>query len=519
MRDGYWKTAQGQKYVPQYYEVRGDEGMVSRNLRQDILQSLHGPKHVGHPGVAKMLELVQREWWWPGVTTDVKEYVRYCDSCQRVKASNMLPAGLLHPLQIPTRKWQSIGMDLITGLPKSSNGNNAIWVVVDRLSKCAHFWPIKSTYDAYDIALLLKDKVWRYHGFPEELVSDRDPRFVNKLMDHLLSLTGCKPARSTAYHPQTDGQTERTNRILKDYLKHYCTGQAGSWEEHLAEAEFAYNNSWQSSIQTTPFRLTYGCDPNIPFAMGHMGGVEGKRLARADIFMKKMQESLTLARKCLAAAQDRQRDLANRHRRSVSYKAGDYVLVNSEHTAQGQVPFAPHWIGPCKVLSGTSETSPNTVKLQLPRGMEQRHDVINVDSIKPYKFPPGAQPPDDLPVPSVAEDPHTGKKELHWTIDSITGHQQQTDEEEIPQWNRDGSKRIQYNVRWRSFDSAWNSPEPLESFFPQAMEVIERYHESHGLGRVPWSLDGGVEDSLNARPRKRRAPGASSRARHARARR
>ena len=256
-KDGIWMYGkEGRKYVPAYYEVRDGEGMVARNLRQDILKALHEPLYVGHPGFAKMYELVKREWWWPGMTNDVREYVAYCDSCQRVKASNKLPAGLLHPLQIPTRKWQSISMDFITGLPRSNNGNDAIWVVVDRLSKCAHFVPTTTKADSYDVAVLLRDKVWRYHGFPEEIVSDRDPKFVSKFMDTLLNLTGCRPARSTAYHPQTDGQTERVNRILEDYLKHYVWDKPREWEDYLAVAEFAYNNTWQASINTTPFRLT-----------------------------------------------------------------------------------------------------------------------------------------------------------------------------------------------------------------------------------------------------------------------
>jgi hypothetical protein len=502
-RDGVWKTKQGQKYVPQYYEVPGGEGMVTRNLRQEVLQSLHGPPYVGHPGVAKMLEMVQREWWWPGITTDVKAFVKYCDSCQRVKASNMLPAGLLHPLQIPERKWQSIGMDLITKLPRSANGNDCIWVVIDRLSKCAHFWPTKSTADSYDIALLLKDKVWRYHGFPEEIVSDRDPRFVSKMMDILLSLTGCKPARSTAYHPQTDGQTERTNRILKDYLKHYCYAKgAGEWEEHLAEAEFAYNNSWQASINTTPFRLTYGCDPNIPFAMGHMGGVQGRSEMKADVFMRKMQESLTLARKFLAAAQDRQRRVADAGRRDVHYATGSWVLWSPERSAGQHVSFGQQWIGPLQVASGTSPTHPNTVLLSLPKEYSVRSNTINVSALRPYQMPPGAAPPQDLPLPFLGRSPETGKRELQWLIERITHHDQQpgNDEAETPQWNADGTRRLRYWVRWLKFSPAFDSPEPLESFWPDAMDVIQAYHKKKKLGRIPWTEEHGVEDSFDAPP-------------------
>ena len=148
------------------------------------------------------------------------------------------------------------------------NGNDAIWVVVDRLSMCAHFAATTMNADAYTVAQLLRTRVWMYHRYPEEIISDRDPRFVSKFMKALHELTGCRPALSTAFHPQTDGQTERTNRILGDYLKHYVADHGRDWDSYLPEAEFAYNNSWQTSINTTPFRLTYGQDPTSRLQMG-----------------------------------------------------------------------------------------------------------------------------------------------------------------------------------------------------------------------------------------------------------
>ena len=164
-------------YVPAHHV---DQDGEEYNLRREVLENLHGPPVVGHPGRDRTLELVSRSWWWPGITEDVKDFVAQCDSCQRVKASSQLPAGLLHPLEIPARKWQSISMDLITGLPKTKSGYDAIWVVVDRLSKCAHFAATWTEADAIDIANLLRTRVFTLHGFPNEIVSDRDPRWVNK---------------------------------------------------------------------------------------------------------------------------------------------------------------------------------------------------------------------------------------------------------------------------------------------------------------------------------------------------
>lgn len=148
-------------------------------------------------------------------------------------------------------------MDLIAGLPKTSEGHHvAIWVVVDRLSKYAHFAAIKSEATARDIAEFLRQHVFKLHGFPGEMVPERDPRWVSQFCKALFKLTGIRAASSTAFHPQTDGQTERVNRILEDYLRPYVTSRHTNWNDHLCEAEFCYNKTFQQSINSTPFRLT-----------------------------------------------------------------------------------------------------------------------------------------------------------------------------------------------------------------------------------------------------------------------
>jgi transposase InsO family protein len=382
LSDGFW-TKEGRKYVPAIGERQEGGELVGYNMRKEILENCHDLPHVGHPGITKTYEMVCREWWWPGIYEDVKAYVEYCDSCQRVKARNQLPAGLLHPLQIPLRKWQSISMDFITGLPKTPNGHDAIWVVVDRLSKCAHFAPTTVNATAETVAQLLRTRVWMYHGYPEEIVSDRDPRFVNKFMEALYKLTGCRPALSTSYHPQSDGQTERVNRILEDYLKHYVREHEKDWESHLPEAEFAYNNGYQHSINTTPFRLTYGQDPNVPFANGHLASTGIKS---ADEFVRKMAGDIRKARKCLVAAQDRQAAYANRRRRDVSFKLGDYVLVDRNlFPSLRRIPnpkIADRWVGPFQIIF--KGANPNCVSLDFPAGYDV-NSTVNVDRLRLYR--------------------------------------------------------------------------------------------------------------------------------------
>jgi hypothetical protein len=481
--DGVWEFGrEGRKYVPAFYEVRDKEGPVARNLRQDILKALHEPPSVGHPGFAKMYDLVKRDWWWPGMADDVRDYVKYCDSCQRVKASNQLPAGLLHPLQIPTRKWQSISMDFITGLPKSKHGHNAIWVVVDRLSKCAHFAPTTTNADAYEVAVLMRDKVWKYHGFPEAIVSDRDPRFVNNFMNTLLSLTGCKPARTTAYHPQSDGQTKRVNRILEDFLKHYVKDNLKEWEDYLSVAEFAYNNSWQASLNSTPFRLTYGQDPNIPFAVGHM---EGTKVDRADLVMRKMQDKITLARKCLHAAQDRQAAYANRHRREAIYQEGDYVLLSTRAaptlTSNRFSKLQPRHVGPFRVMAATPDNV-NFVTLDLPDRLDI-HPRINVCYLKPYWTREEAQSRGYCPPKVITK--ADGTTHMEWVVDALVDHRLLHDQDGFSYHYEDGTPFLEYLVKWAGHGATEDSWESQEAFETHS-GLVNTYHRLQGLAPPIW---------------------------------
>lgn len=251
--------------------------------------------------------------------------------------------------------------------------------------------------------------------------------------------------------------------------------------------------------------------------MGHMGGVQGRQEMKADVFIRKMQESLTLARKFLAAAQDRQQRAADRTRRAVHYETNSLVMWNAKaaNVAEAQLPNSQGWVGPIRVISGTSDRHPNTIFAKLPPGFENRHPYLNVGFLKPYEAPPGAEPVEDLPRATVAVDPHTGDKDLEWTIGDILGHEQQpgNDAKETPQINRDGSKRWRYRVQWKHFPPGWATWEPLESFFPNAMRLVEIYHRRHGLGAVPYTAKGVTaskneprkEDASTRQPRKRKA--------------
>jgi IS30 family transposase len=162
---------------------------------------------------------LKQKYWWVGLKRDVAEYVAVCDTCQKVKAEHQRPTGLLQPMKIPEWKWEEVGMDFVVGLPHTQKGYDSIWVIVDRLTKVAHFIPVKTKYTGEQLATLYMEKIVCFHGVPKKIVSDRGSQFTSHFWKAVHESLGTKLNFSTAYHPQTDGQTERTNQILEDMLR------------------------------------------------------------------------------------------------------------------------------------------------------------------------------------------------------------------------------------------------------------------------------------------------------------
>ncbi|CAA0831446.1 Uncharacterized mitochondrial protein AtMg00860, partial [Striga hermonthica] len=230
------------------------------SLREEIIRHFHDSKFGGHSGVFRTWMRIASTFYWPGLRGDVRDYVRRCDECQRTKADARRPGGLLQPLPVPARIWEDITMDFIEGLPLS-NGFNGVMVVVDRLIKYAHFIPLTHPYTAKSIAKLFVEYVMKLHGVPRSIVSDRDRIFMSSFWSEFFKLQGTELSMSSAYHPQTDGQTEVTNRTLEQYLRCYVHQFPKRWENYLPWAEYWYNTTYHSSTKATPFELVYGRKP------------------------------------------------------------------------------------------------------------------------------------------------------------------------------------------------------------------------------------------------------------------
>jgi hypothetical protein len=205
-----------------------------------------------------MYQDLKQHYWWTKMKIEIARYVAKCDTCRRVKAIHMKTAGPLQSLPIPTWKWEDISMDFIVGLPRTAKGYDSIWVIVDRLTKIAHFLPVRAKYTVATYAALYIGRILSLHGIPKTIVSDRGPQFVSKFWEELHKSLGTKLLHSSAYHPQTSGHTERVNQILEDMLRACVLDFSQKWDECLPLAEFSYNNSYQESIKMAPFEALYG---------------------------------------------------------------------------------------------------------------------------------------------------------------------------------------------------------------------------------------------------------------------
>ncbi|KAI7790520.1 Pol polyprotein [Triplophysa rosa] len=365
---------------------------VPVSLRSEVLQWCHSSRLVGHPGIKGILASVSQRFWWPSASNDVRQFVLACPVCAQSKTARHPPAGLLRPLPTPSRPWSHIALDFVTGLPLSS-GHTVILTVVDRFSKAAHFIPPPKLPSTREMSQLMVDHVFRLHGIPVDVVSDRGPQFISRFWKEFCRQIGASASLSSGYHPQTNGQCERANQELGRRLRCLTSSNPGSWSQQLSWVEYAHNSLPVSATGMSPFECSLGYQPPL-FPSQELDAAVPSALA----FVRRCHRVWTKAREVLARTTLRTKAAADRHRISPpAYVCGQRVWLSTKDLPL-RVPsrkLAPRFIGPFRI---TKVVNPVAVRLKLPPNLGRVHPVFHVSRVKPVVTSP-LNPASSRPTP------------------------------------------------------------------------------------------------------------------------
>jgi transposase InsO family protein len=434
-------------------------------VRYEILKQYHDSAVSGHPGIRRTHELIFRDYYWPRMGQYITNYVNNCDTCARTKIFPAKPIGELYPNSIPEGPWQKVSVDMIVQLPES-NGYDSILVIVDRFTKMIRLATTTTEVTSVGVAKLYRDHVWRSHGMPIEILSDRGSTFASAVMRELNTLLGINTHLSTAYHPQTDGQTERINQEVEQYLRVFCNHRQNDWSEWLTLAEFAYNNRQGASTHETPFFLNYGRHPRMGFEPVKQTNVQG-----AAEFSNEMKESWKEARSALTMAAEDMARFYNEHRREApEILEGDRVWLSSKNlrTDRPSKKLDYKRLGPFKVIKRISS---HAYRLELPKSM-RIHPVFHVSLLRKAEPDPILERrPSSVPTPEIE-----GGVEK-WDIEQIDD-------------SRIRYRKLQYLVRWLDFPLEERTWEPAEGLWEDQPELVRRFHREHPAAPRPaWDIN------------------------------
>jgi RNase H-like domain found in reverse transcriptase/Reverse transcriptase (RNA-dependent DNA polymerase)/Integrase zinc binding domain len=419
---------------------------------------------LGHFGAQKTADYICRWYWWPRITQEVNKYCDSCSTCQANKTSTQRPVGLLHSLPIPNRPWGSIGMDFIGPFPKSQ-GYDYLWVVICRLTSMVHLIPVNTTVKASELASIYVKEVVRLHGLPDSIVSDRDSKFTSKFWKETHRILGTKLLMSTAFHPQTDGASERANRSVGQVLRTMIRPDQTDWVEKIPMTEFAINSNISSSSGFAPFELNYGHMPMI------IGGISPIEKAKPGVrnFVNQAISNLEMAHDAIIESRVRQTHQANKKRKAETpFAVGDKVYLSTENIAlpKGRArKLMPKFIGPYKVTKSHPNESRYTLDLPAELKARRIHPTFHVTRLRHYVRN------DDRVFPRRevrAYYDFGDAEDNEWLVDEILAHQ----------WN--GNKLL-FLVQWNLGDTTW---EPYSEC--KDLEALDRYLELLGIDNNDW---------------------------------
>lgn len=374
-------------------------------VKQEIMRLHHDDVRAGHFGPERTLELIQRKFHWNMIRKSVKDYCKECRVCQTCKSKRHRPYGSLESLPLPSRPWQEITMDFIVGLPALilANGEekNAILVVVDRYTKMNRFFAVNSEIKSQEMAELIHREIELKYGVPDGCISDRGSVFTAQFWADLCYLNRVHRKLSTAFHPQTDGQTERSNQTLGQYLRCFAAENPMLWAQVLPEAEFVCNNAVNATTKISPFRALMGYDPTISRRIEDDSRKKGTPHPNATERVEMLAQIRKGLERHWAEAVENHKRFYDKKHQPQSFERGQLVLLSTQNL-QLKTPskMKPRFIGPFRVLETVGSLA---YRLALPSQYSRLHDVFPVSLLEPWYGNAGIQGK-EMPMPELEDD-------------------------------------------------------------------------------------------------------------------
>ncbi|QRW11207.1 Retrotransposable element Tf2 protein [Ceratobasidium sp. AG-Ba] len=415
----------------------------NKEIRLAILEMHHDNPIAGHQGQARTLEFISRRYYWPAMKQQVNRFVETCEICQRSKGHKRYTPQ--KPLPIPQKPWEDIAYDFIVKLPESQ-GMDSILVVIDRFSRQAHFIPCLESTNAEGVADLFIKEVWKLHGLPKTTVSDRGPTFNSQFLKALYAKLGINPKFSTAFHPETDGITERTNQWLEGFLRSFCNYKQDDWVRWLPIAEFCHNNQVNSATGKTAFETIYGLHPRWDLVDLEVNAPNAADMADS---MQEIWDEVIASMEFHRSKED-----TPKH----EYKEGDKVWLVGQNitTRRPSKKLDNKKLGPFVI---SEKISSHVYRLELPKTM-RTHNVFHINLLAPFTEDKDFHRRQARPPPIVTEE---GEEE--YEVDHVVAWEQR-------------KNSLYYQIRWKGYDPIEDTMERAEKIaeLPQIMEDLLKRH-------------------------------------------